>query len=68
MPQLHVKISSLYFLEGYIDILQMSLKDLKWWTNVHGVEEHEAWGDLEGGGLLWEDSKVSSWFINTNHK
>ncbi len=36
--------------------------------NIHGVEEHEARGDWEGGGLLWMDSKVGSWFTNTNHK
>jgi hypothetical protein len=46
----------------------MSLKDSKWRTNMHGVEEYEARGDQEGGGILWADSKVGSWFISTNHR
>jgi hypothetical protein len=46
----------------------MSSKDSKWWTNTHGAKEHEVGGDWEGGGLLWEDLEVGSWFTNTNHK
>jgi hypothetical protein len=46
----------------------MSSKDSKWWTNIHGTKEHEAGGDLEGGGLLWKDLKVGSWFTSTNHR
>ncbi len=62
MSQLHVKISWLYFFGAYIGILQMSSKDSKWWANIHGAEEHEAWGNWEGGSLLWKDSEVGSWF------
>jgi hypothetical protein len=46
----------------------MSLEDSKWWANIHGVEEHEAKEDWEGGGLLWVDSKVVLWFISNNYK
>jgi hypothetical protein len=46
----------------------MWLEDLEWWTNIHGVEEYEAWGDCEDGGLLWTDSEASSWFTSTNHR
>jgi hypothetical protein len=46
----------------------MSLKDLEWWTNIHGVEEYEVRGDRKGGGLIWVDSEVGSWFTSTNHK
>jgi hypothetical protein len=28
------------------------IKDLEWRANIHGAKEHEARGDLEGGGLL----------------
>jgi hypothetical protein len=42
--------------------------DSKWQANIHGVEKHEAWKDWKGGGLVRMDSKVGSWFINTNHK
>jgi hypothetical protein len=45
----------------------MSSKDSKWWTNIHGAEEYEAGGDWEGGGILWTDSKTSSWFTSINH-
>ncbi len=46
----------------------MSLEDLEWGANIHGVKEHEAQKDWKGGGLLWADSKVGSWFISTNHR
>ncbi len=46
----------------------MSSEDSKWQVNIHGVEEHEVGGDWEGGGLLWADSEIGLWFINTNHK
>ncbi len=46
----------------------MSSKDSKWRTNIHGAKEHEVGGDLEGGGLLWVDLEVGSWFTNTNQK
>ncbi len=68
MPQLHVKISWLYFFRAYISILQTSLENSKWRANIHGVEEHEAKGDWKGGGLLWKDLEVGLWFISTNHK
>jgi hypothetical protein len=68
VPQLHVRISWLYFFRAYIGILQTSLKNSKWQANIHGVKEHEAWGDWEGGGLLWKDSKVGSWLTSTNHR
>ncbi len=44
----------------------MSSKDIEWWVNIYGDEEHEAGGDWKGGGLLWEDSEVGSWFTSTN--
>jgi hypothetical protein len=34
----------------YIRILQMLSEDLEWQANIHGVEEYEAKGNLEGGG------------------
>ncbi len=46
----------------------MSLEDLKWQANIHGAKEYEARRDWEGGGLLWVDSEVGSWFTNTNHR
>ncbi len=51
MPQLHVKKIWLYIFETYTNILQTSLKDSEWRENIHGVEEHEAGGDWEGGSL-----------------
>jgi hypothetical protein len=56
MPQLHVKISWLYFFRTHTSILQMSSEDSEWRTNIHGIEEYEVGGDWKGGGLLWEDS------------
>jgi hypothetical protein len=32
------------------------------------IKEHETRGDWEGGGLLWVDGKVSSWFTSTNYR
>ncbi len=58
----------MYFFGAYTCILQMSSEDLEWWTNIHGVEKHEAGGDWKGGGLLWADLKVNSWFTSTNHR
>jgi hypothetical protein len=52
----------------YTSILQISLENLEWRANIHGVEEHEARGDWEGGGILWVNLEVGSWFISTNHK
>ncbi len=46
----------------------MSLKNLEWRENIHGVEEHEAKGDWKGGILLWANSKVGSWFTSSNHR
>jgi hypothetical protein len=46
----------------------MSLEDLEWQANVHGVEKHEMKGDWKGGSLLWMDLEASSWFTSTNHK
>jgi hypothetical protein len=37
----------------YISILQTSLEDSKWRANIHGAEEYEVGGNLEGGGFLW---------------
>ncbi len=68
MPQLHVKISLLYYFKAYMCIWQTSLKDWEWQANIHGDEEHEVGGDWECGGLLWEDSKVGSWFTSTNQR
>jgi hypothetical protein len=50
MPQLHVKISWLYFFGTYPCILQTSLEDLEWWANIHGTKEHETIREWEGGG------------------
>ncbi len=52
----------MYAFGTHSGILQTSLEDSKWWANIHGVKEHEVEGDWEGGGLLWEDLKVGSWF------
>jgi hypothetical protein len=68
VPQLHVTIYWLDFFRAYISILQTSSEASKWWTNIHGAEKHEARTNWEGGGLLWANSEVGSWFINTNHK
>ncbi len=68
MPWLYVKISWLYLFTTYTRILQTSLEDSKGQANIHGVEKHEAGGNKEGGGLLWADSKVGSWFTSTTHK
>jgi hypothetical protein len=43
--KLHVRIPWLYFFEANIGILQMSLENLEWQANIHGVEEYEAGGD-----------------------
>ncbi len=53
---------------AYTSILQTSLKDFEWWKNIHGAKEYEAGGNWKGGGLLWTNSEVDSWFISTNHK
>jgi hypothetical protein len=37
----------LYFCKAYIGILQMSSKDSKWRTNIHGAEEYETRGNWE---------------------
>ncbi len=68
MPQLHVKISWLYFFGTYTCILQTSSEDLEWWANIHGTKEHETIKEWEGGSLVWVDLEVGSWFISTNHK
>ncbi len=48
--------------------MQISSNFFKWWENILGVEENETRGDWKGGGLLWVDSEVGSWFTNNNHK
>ncbi len=48
--------------------MQTSSKDSKWQANIHGAEEHEVGGNWKGGGLLWKDLEVGSWFTNNNHR
>jgi len=57
----------IYFFKAYTSIWQMSSKNSEWRENIHGTKKHEVGGDWEGGGLLWTDLEVGSWFINTNH-
>jgi len=58
----------LYLFRAYTCILQTSSKDLEWWANIHGVEEHEVEEHDVGGDLLWVDLETNKWFTNTNHK
>ncbi len=58
----------LNFCKAYTCILQTSSKDYEWWTNIHGAKKCEVEGNWKGGGLLWVDSEVGSWFISTNRK
>jgi hypothetical protein len=46
----------------------MSSEDLEWQASIHGAKEYEVRGNWKGGGLLWMDSKVGSWFTSSNHK
>jgi hypothetical protein len=66
MSELHVRIPWLYFFEIYTSILQTSSEDLKWRATIHGAKKYEAKGDSKGEGLLWKDSKASSWFTSIN--
>jgi hypothetical protein len=63
-----LKFLNCIFFEAYTCSLQMSSKDSEWRANIHGIEEHEAWGDWEGRGLLWMDLEASSRFTSTNHR
>jgi hypothetical protein len=33
--------------------------NLKWWTSLFAIEEHEARVEWKGGGLLWEIIEVN---------
>ncbi len=46
----------------------MPSEDSKWRANIHGVKEYEVGRNWKGGGLLWMDLEVDSWFTSTNHK
>ncbi len=48
----------------FANVIEILIMKSKIYMELKNMKQEET----EGGGLLWADLEVGSWFINTNHR